>query len=69
MSFVKRELIRIQQELTRTRGQDVHGKLYIAQQALDWALDPTAYKSPYDMIMGIHQEKEDCSVEPRPPLS
>ena len=28
-------------------------KLYAAQQALSWALDPTGFKAPYDVITGI----------------
>jgi hypothetical protein len=52
MSFVARELDRISARLRHPDTQaDQYEKLYAAQQALAWALDPDGAKSPYDTIL------------------
>lgn len=67
MSFVKRELDRLHSEILKTdENTPAYAQLYAAQQALEWALEPTGAKSPYDMIMGIPAKTGDCLSEPRP---
>lgn len=36
--------------------------LYAAQQALLWALDPTAVKSPYDMVRNVPGKSVDAPI-------
>jgi hypothetical protein len=67
MSFVARELDRISARL-RDPEHLPPGKyelLYAAQQALAWTLEPEGFKAPYDAIMGIPAEPEDCSERSR----
>ena len=65
MSFVQRELERIQTELgVLENNGDQWAKLHAAQQALAWALDPSGYASPFDMIKGNRVDSEDCSAPP-----
>lgn len=57
--YIERELKKIQIRLHELEPDTVeHDKFYIAQQALSWAIDPTAVKSPYDMLMGIDTASE-----------
>jgi hypothetical protein len=68
MSFVQRELNRIQGALTLHPQR--HAELYAAQQALAWALEPTGIKPPSDaIVMGTLEDSEDCSAHSCPPLS
>jgi len=70
MSFIARELDRIGSRLRELHPSDLeYEKLYAAQQALSWALEPTGFKAPYDMIMGTPEGSEDCSARSHPPLS
>lgn len=63
MGFVERELLRINTAIAKLdEGRD-YDRLYAAQQALAWALEPTGAKSPYAMIMGIHEDSTDCLGE------
>lgn len=51
MSFVQRELDRVSRALQgEEEGTARRDALYVAQQALAWALDPDRFRSPYDMI-------------------
>jgi hypothetical protein len=62
MSFIQRELERIGSELTTSQSAR-YAELYAAQQALVWALEPTGFKSPYDMLVQIKDTQEgskDC---------
>jgi hypothetical protein len=64
---VESEIKRINERLPRLDDKsEQYGKLYAAQQALSWALNQTAYKAPYDMIMGIQGDSKDCLDELRP---
>lgn len=58
MSFVQRELDRISAALGAP-NQAEYDRLYAAQQALSWALEPTGFKSPYDEIMGTLANSTD----------
>lgn len=55
MSFIQRELDRISDILNsgELKKEDDYKALYAAQQALGWVLDPTATRSPFNMIMGV----------------
>lgn len=68
MSFIQREITRINSALI-SEGENTpeYAKLYAAQQALSWVLEPTGVKSPYDFILGTQEGSEDCSDESRPP--
>lgn len=61
MSFVSRELDRISARLRHPDiPADEYEKLYAAQQALAWALEPEGFRSPYDAISGTLAGSEDC---------
>lgn len=66
MSFVQREIDRIHAELLTTKDEREYDRLYAAQQALSWALDPTSFRSPYNAIKGI--EESGPSVPPPPSI-
>lgn len=66
----QRELSRIRERLTIiSPDTQEYDSLYVAQQALAWAIDPESAKAPFDMIMGTRGDLKDCLAEPRPPLS
>lgn len=50
MSFIERELRRIEVALHEPQTDERYCQLYAAQQALGWALEPTGFMSPYDTI-------------------
>jgi hypothetical protein len=58
MSFIEREIQRINKALIENPESPEYDRLYVAQQALAWTLEPTGVKSPYDMVMGIQEETE-----------
>lgn len=62
MSFLQRELDRIGEVLRSPQSSNRYAELYAAQQTLVWALEPTGFKAPYDMIVGtsIPADLEDC---------
>lgn len=60
MGMIAREL----ELLGRTLRDDPNGRydeLYAAQQALAWALDPHAFRSPVVMLTGTQAGSTDCS--------
>lgn len=68
MNFIQREINRINEALN-SKGEespDYH-RLYSAQQALEWVLEPTGVKSPYEEIMDTLANLEDCLAEAHPP--
>jgi len=71
MSFLNRELDKIQPDLNKMRETDPsrYAQLFAIQQALSWASDPNGFRSPYDMVMGTQEGLEDCSGPPHPALS
>ena len=69
MSYIQRELDRISTLLRETPTQDNREQLYAAQQALSWALEPTGFKAPFDMIMGTLEGSKDCPADIHPPQS
>lgn len=66
MSFIQRELDRINGALLDPANADVYDRLYAAQQALAWATEPSGFRSPYDSVMGIPEGSEGCLVHPHP---
>lgn len=55
MSFIQREIDRttaiLQLDVPKTDAEiKRYDQAYLVQQALVWALDPTGYRSPVDMI-------------------
>ena len=64
MSFVQRELDKINAEIVKGTTPQRHAELYAAQQALAWAIEPAGIKSPYNQVMGIREGSEDCSGSP-----
>jgi hypothetical protein len=63
MSFIQRELERTTQRLQAgPLPTDEYKQLYAVQQALLWSLEPTGFKSPYDMIAAASTQEEpgDC---------
>jgi hypothetical protein len=67
MGFVQREIDRIRQAILADPPN--RAELYAAQQALEWAMEPSGIASPYDMIMGTAAGSEDCSVHNHLPSS
>ena len=45
MSFIQRELDRINGALLDPANADVYDRLYAAQQALAWATEPSGFRS------------------------
>jgi hypothetical protein len=66
MSFLQREFYRLQTALREQENANRYDLLYAAQQAIAWASDPDAYKSPSQMIMGTLEGLEDCLVSKNP---
>ena len=69
MSFVQREIERISEDLRSAQTPEMRDRLYAAQQALYWSLDPETYRKPYEAIRGIPAGSEDCSAHLRRPQS
>jgi len=71
MGFIERELDRIAIALREPRSADQWNQLHAAQQALSWAIEPTGFKSPYDMIIppDTQEGSEDCPSLSCPPRS
>ena len=72
MGFVERERDRINvalaclKEPLTPEDETKYQKLYAAQQALSWALEPSGIKSPYDLIMDIHRDLTNCRAKRHP---
>lgn len=66
MSFICRELRKIESALHQETDEARKRELYAAQQALSWVLESRGYKAPYNMIMGIPVDSEDCLVHNHP---
>lgn len=68
MSFIQRELDRISDALRANPHGNDYDRLYTAQQALAWAIDPEGYASPMKHIRGTQEGSADYSEGPhRPP--
>jgi hypothetical protein len=71
MNTIATELERIRDALREPSYSLNHERLYVAQQALQWASNQTAFASPFDMIFGLHgkaptgipADSEDCLAD------
>ena len=66
MSFIQRELDRIGDALRADPTPNDYDRLYVAQQALAWATDPSGFASPMKHIRGIQEDLGDCQPCPDP---
>jgi hypothetical protein len=66
MSFIQREIDLLHEAIVGATNEIERGRLYAARQALAWALEPTGFKAPLNMIKGIQGAQEDCSDESHP---
>ena len=62
MSFVARELERIQTALNEPERSDKYAEFYAVQQALSWALDPSGFATPYALLTGNAGGSTDYSA-------
>jgi hypothetical protein len=69
MSFIARELEKLNSDLCTNPKGDRYAEIYAAQQALAWALDPKSVKSPTTLLMGIQADSVDCLVDIHQPSS
>jgi len=77
MSFVQRELDRLGRALRAQQAPENYAKLYAAQQALAWAMEPDGFASPMtaivrssaEAVMGIQEDSGGCSHPPCQPPS
>jgi hypothetical protein len=67
--FVEREIDRLRAAILDHGNADKRDALYAAQQALEWAREPTGFAAPFAVAMGIREAREDCPASHRPPLS
>ncbi len=59
MSFITRELDKLNRALCEGADNPRYPEIYAAQQALRWALDPKAYRAPYSYVMDIQEGSGD----------
>ena len=77
MSFIQRELDRIETTLRGTLLEADRARLGSAQQALSWVMEPSGFASPFDaiartspdMVKGIQGDSVGCPASPRHPVS
>ena len=50
MQPIQRELDRVKRALWQLPAPARHAQLYVAQQALAWAMEPERFASPMDVI-------------------
>ncbi len=66
MGFIERELEKISAALRESQAAEHYDRLYAAQQALAWVLEPTGFKAPYNAIMCTEEDSKGCLSESRP---
>jgi hypothetical protein len=66
---IQEELDHIAGALRRAPSPERYSRLYAAQQALSWALDPTSFRAPYSAVMSTPADLTGCLVCPGPPSS
>lgn len=62
MSFVAREMERLNRALDEGVGNPRYPELYAAQQALAWALEPSSAISPYAYLTSTDADAGGCSA-------
>jgi hypothetical protein len=61
MSFIARELDRIASRLRESNlSTEQYERLYAAQQALSWVLEPSGFATPYEMI--VNPNRQACPM-------
>ena len=65
MSFVQRERDRLATVLRANPRDNDYERLYAAQQAFAWAIEPTGFASPFDSIKGTPEDSAGCLADPR----
>jgi hypothetical protein len=60
MSFIQRELNRISIALREPCSADVYDRLYAAQNALAWALEPNVIAAPFSVITHKGEDLIGC---------
>lgn len=60
MSFIRRELDAIAIAISDPANAAIADRLYAAQQALWWTLDPSHYRAPLATILGTAADTGDC---------
>lgn len=65
---INEEYMRIRTLCANAHPKDYTG-LFMAQQALAWALDPSQAAAPSELIAGTPEGSEDCCHTFRPELS
>lgn len=68
MSFIQREQGRIVAAMAAASPTEKR-ELWLAQQALAWASDPTQFAAPCATIMGTSEVSADCRADRGPPQS
>lgn len=66
MSFVQREIDALRSIMGTTDDKEQYDRLYIAMQALEWTLEPSAIRSPVRYLVG---DEEVPLSERKPPLA
>jgi len=69
MSYLQREFDRLNAALRDAKNSNKFDALYVAQQAIAWASDPDAYKSPMVLITGTPEDSEGCQPSCNPAQS
>ena len=60
MTYIQRELERLERALDYGVGNPRYLEIYAARQALAWASDPGSARSPYGYLMNTFSGSEDC---------
>lgn len=60
MTYIQRELDRLERALDAGVGNPRYYEIYAARQALAWAVDPGAARSPYGYLMNTFSGSKDC---------
>lgn len=69
MTYIQRELERLERALDNGVGNPRYPEIYAARQALAWAVDPEAFRAPYAYLNGTPEGSADCPAGPCPPRS
>lgn len=69
MSYLARELARLNGALCDDPTGARYPELYAAQQALAWALEPTVTQSPSAYLISSGGDVAGCSANDRPEMS
>ena len=68
MDHIQAELDKISERLRNYPEPNEHAGLYAAQQALEWARNPAAFRAPFTAVTGNQEGLASCLAETRQPL-